>query len=140
MREEYIDELLSAVLLEVQKKYRYMGEVQRLTKELGAGLSSDDKLVASMVLEMRGKELERVSNCDSLIQRFLPGAPEDIQDKVNAALRGKMPADIAGEEENVMWQQIVDTVQATKRIWEQTVEIDKILSHRLAGEDSYYRK
>lgn len=140
MREGYMKELLSAVLTEMQKKYRYMNEVQRLTKELGEGLSSDDKLVIQMVLEMRGKELEKISNCDAGIQRLLSNAPEDIQENVYAVLGGDAPADVPDEDENVVWKQIADTIQATKRIWGQTVEIDRILSSRLAGGDSYYRK
>lgn len=140
MREGYMKELLSVVLTEMQKKYRYMNEVQRLTRELGEGLSSDDKLVTQMVLEMRGKELEKISNCDVDIQRLLSGAAEDIQERVYAVLRGDAPADVPDEDENVVWKQIADTIQATKRIWGQTVEIDRILSNRLAGGDSYYRK
>ena len=140
MREGYMKELLSVILTEVQKKYRYMNEVQRLTKELGEGLSSDDKLVTRMVLEMRGNELEKISNCDASIQRLFSNTAEDIQERVHAVLRGDVPADVPDEDENEMWKQIADTVQATKRIWGQTVEIDRILSSRLAGGESYYRK
>lgn len=140
MREGYMKELLSVVLTEMQKKYRYMNEVQRLTKELGEGLSSDDKLVTRMVLEMRGKELEKISNCDAGIQHLLSNTDEGIQERVCAVLGGDVPADVPDEDENAVWKQIADTIQATKRIWGQTVEIDRILSSRLAGGDSYYRK
>ena len=138
MRDEYISELLSAVAAEVQKKYCYMNEVHRLTKELGEGLSSDDKLVVQMALEMRGKELEKVNGCDICIRRLVSSALEDIQKRLHGVLEGVVPSDAADEEEYAMWKQIADTVQATKRVWKQTVETDRILSRRLAGSDSYY--
>ncbi len=139
MIDEYISELLTVIRTEVQKKYCYMDEVLRLTKELGEGLSSDDKLVTNMVLEMRGKELEKISGSDVRIQRLFSGAPEDIQENIHVVLSGTAPADIVDEAEQIMWKQIADTVQATKRIWMQTIQIDRVLSRRLAGSDSYYR-
>lgn len=138
MMDEYICELLSAVMSEVQKKYRYMSEVHRLTKELGEGLSGDDNLVAHMVLEMRGSELEKIRDCDICIRRLIPDNQENIQEKIDEVLNGIVPADIRDEEEYAMWRQIADTTQATKRIWMQTVESDRALSRRLAGSDSFY--
>jgi hypothetical protein len=140
MKDEYISELLTVVRTEVQKKYCYMNEVHRLTKELSEGLSSDDKLVTNMVLEMRGKELEKISGSDVRIQQLFSGALDNIQEQLHIVLSGTAPADIADEAEQNMLKQIADTVQATKRIWKQTVEIDRVLSRRLAGSDSYYRK
>lgn len=141
MSKEYISELLSVIATEVKKKYRYMNEVKRLTKELEEGLSSDDKLVAQMVLEMRGKELEKISGSDARIQLLFPDAHEDIQKKLHLVLEGTVPVDEdIDETEMNMWRQIADTVQATKRIWQQTIDIDRLLSRRLAGGDSYYRK
>lgn len=138
MRERYIRELLSAVTAEVQKKYCSMNEVYRLTKELGEGLSNDDKLVVHMMLEMRGKELEKMKDCDICIERLIPGASEDIREKLHVALKGTVPGHVIDEKECAMWKQITDTTLATKRIWKQTVEVDRVLSRRLAGSDSYY--
>lgn len=138
MNRDYIEELLGTVAVQVQKKYRHMAEVQQLTKELGQGLSKDDKIVTNMVLEMRGQELEEISACDACIQQLLTGASQGPRETVEKAL-GLRPCENECED-NVLLKRIKDTVQATKHIWQQTVEMDKALSKRLAGADSYYEK
>lgn len=138
MNREYIEELLNAVAVQVQKKYRHMAEVQQLTKELGQGLTKDDKIVTNMVLEMRGQELEKISTCDACIQQLLTGAPQGPRETVEEALGLRPCKDEC--EDNVFFKRIKDTVHATKHIWRQTVEMDKALSKRLAGADSYYGK
>lgn len=138
MNKQYLEELLMVVAVQVQKKYRHMDEVKKLTKELEEGLSKDDRVVTNMVLVMRGKELEEISACDLCIQQLLAGADQGSRETVEKALGIKSYENEC--EASVLWKRIRDTVQATRSIWRQTVDMDKVLSKRLAGADSYYEK
>ena len=138
MNKEYINELLTVVAAQQQKKHRHMIEVQQLTKELGEGLSNDDKVSAAMILEMRGAELEEVHACDDFIQNLLSGAPEDIGQALMDILGGGSTEGHFGD--GNLWERIEETAQLTRRIWKQTVDLDRRLSQRLAGSDSYYQK
>lgn len=138
MNKKYLEELLMVVAVQVQKKYRHMDEVKKLTKELEEGLSKDDRVVTNMVLVMRGKELEEISACDLCIQQLLASADQDSRETVEKALGIKSYENEC--EDSVLWKRIRDIVQATRNIWQQTVDMDQVLSKRLAGADSYYEK
>lgn len=142
MSSEYTDELLTVIAKELQKKFRYMNEVHRLTAELGEALSSDDKVVARMILEMRGKELENVSGCEGKIRQLLSGAPESLREKLEAILDGKKEVikRNVGDDDGQMWTVIENTVEKTIHVWRRTVELDKAMGLRLAGKDSYYNQ
>lgn len=139
MSETYIEQLLNEIATVLRKKYRHMNEICRLTEELADGLSRDDKVTATMVLEMRGKELEQVAECDKHIQLFLASARQEDAEKLSALLKGENDGTEFQNAEN-SWREVLDIVEKTKAIWRRTIEIDKVTSRRLAGGDSYYKQ
>lgn len=138
MSGEYMEGLLKEVIKELRVKYRHMDEICRLTRELADGLSRDDKVTAQMVLDMRGKELEAAVECDRHIQLYLTSIQgEDVQ-LLSCLLDGRLKE--IELPDSAMWSEAADIVEKTKSIWQQTMEIDRVTSMRLAGTDSYYKQ
>ena len=135
--EAYKEELLLEILKEFRKRFRHMDEVYRLTKELADGLSRDDRVSACMVLDMRGKELEEVSECDRHIQIFQSSMQEEEANRLGALLKGEAKED--GFEYPGRWKDLKDIAGKTKAIWSRTMEIDRAISKKMAGADSYYK-
>lgn len=138
MSGEYIDGLLKEVIKELKVKFRHMDEICRLTRELADGLSRDDKVTAQMVLDMRGKELEAAVACDRNIQIYLASAQEEDMHRLSNLLDGRLKETQLPDSD--MWREAADIVEKTKNIWQQTMEIDRVTSKRLAGSDSYYKQ
>lgn len=133
----YMEELLLEILKEFRKRFRHMDEVYRLTKELADGLSRDDRVSACMVLDMRGKELEEVSECGRHIQIFQSSMQDAEAKRLGALLKGEAEDD--GFEYLGRWKEIKDVAEQTKAIWRRTMDIDRVISKRMAGADSYYK-
>lgn len=135
--EAYKEELLTEVLKEFRVRFRHMDEVCRLTKELADGLSRDDRVSAKMVLDMRGKELEAVNECTRHIEVFQSSMQEEEGQRLGALLKGEAKPD--GYEYIGVWKEIRDIAEQTRAVWKRTMEIDRVMSRRMAGKDSFYK-
>ena len=52
------EELYSEVLKRVQRNYMHMVEIERITRELGTALSSNDRESAQLLIKMRQSEMD----------------------------------------------------------------------------------
>lgn len=138
MSEAYIEELLGEITKVLRKKYNHMNEVCRLTEEVAHSLSRDDKVTVNMVLEMRGEELEQIAECDRCGQLFLASVESEDAEKLAELLLGNTDVEAFPDAEDT-WKEMQGIVEKTKAVWKRTIEIDKVTSCRLAGEDSYYK-
>lgn len=138
MSEAYIEELLGEITKVLRKKYNHMNEVCRLTEEVAHSLSRDDKVTVNMVLEMRGEELEQIAECDRCGQLFLASVESEDAEKLAELLLGNTDVEAFPDAEDT-WKEMQGIVEKTKAVWKRTIEIDKVTSRRLAGEDSYYK-
>ena len=59
-----MQELIQEILTGMQRRYRGMSEIERLTKELADTLSSGDRESAQLLLNMRQSEMEKVGDVD----------------------------------------------------------------------------
>ena len=82
-------ELLSEILIRVQKNYTRMVEIERLTKELGDTLSRDDRESVRLLLKMRGEEMNRAGQTKLEIQMILRALNEEDQAEVKGLLAGE---------------------------------------------------
>lgn len=137
IEDAYKEELLMEILKEFRKRYRHMDEVCRLTKELADGLYRDDQVTAKMVLEMRGEALEAVNDCGRNIQIFQSTMADEESERLIALLDGKVKAD--GFHYTGLWEEIRKVAEQTRAVWQRTVEIDRVTSRRMSGEDSFYK-
>lgn len=133
----YEEELFTEIAKLTQRKYAHMNEVLRLTQEMTEGLSRDDKVTVQMLLGMRGDELEAITDCNGKIELLLQGAEGGLQDRMRTLLKGQLTEEAA---EHNMADVIRRNVQKTNNVLSQTIELDKRMSFRLAGESSFYNK
>lgn len=131
----YEQELLIEIMKIMQMKYRHMNETLRLTKEMAEGLARDDKVTMQMLLEMRGAELEALGVCDKNINLLLEGTDEAVAGNMLSLLKGNIADDMKAD---LVAGNFVTIVQNTKHVLNQIIEVDKQMSCRLAGEDSFY--
>ena len=61
-----MQELIQEILTGMQRRYRGMSEIERLTKELADTLSSGDRESAQLLLNMRQSEMEKVGDVGSM--------------------------------------------------------------------------
>ncbi len=131
-------ELLTELMRYLQKKYIQVNEIGRITKELGDALSGGDRESIQMLLRMRQSEIEKASETERAIRTILntvdPSTREGLKKLLN--VNSEVQASGIGPES----QKIMDLSSQVKRSLARTVEIDRVISRKLAGSDSYYAK
>ena len=127
-------ELLSQILIRVQRNYTRVVEIERLTKELGDTLSRDDRESARLLLKMRGDEMNRVGQTKEEIQMILHALGEEDQKELRELLTGeKVPPP-----DDYEAKKIAELSHQLSQALERTILIDQRISSKLAGKDSYY--
>ncbi len=128
-------EYLLEILKVLQKKYNHMSEVSRLTSEMSRELQRDDKVTVQMILGMRGEEIDAVKASDRQLYLLRESAPDELKDWLGQAMDGKMAqSERYGKEQNM----VIRVASNIRRVWEKTMETDRYMSKRLAGNDSFY--
>ncbi len=126
------DDWLELTVLE-KKKYNYLVEIQDLTRQLAESLDRNDQVSTRMLVAMRQdpiRQLTEVEHSGKL--RLTVLAPED-RETVAALRKGAGPQDDG--------QRIFqEHAGKTRRLLEQIVELDRRVSLRMAGENSFYTK
>lgn len=130
------EELLIEILKQSKRNFNHVNEIFRLTRELGDALSRNDKVSAQLLLGMRGEEMAGADSCKRNIQLLLEQTGIQDAERLECLLSEN------GEEnpESCMKliKQIRDINDKVKNILRDTIVVDKQVSRKLAGEDSYY--
>ena len=129
------EELYSEILKRVQRNYVRMAEIERITKELGSALSSNDRESVHLLLKMRQSEMDLASEVKQEIQLLIRSGGDE-KEKLLSWLQGEAKEQPESFEEKKILELSCQLRQVIKR----TTEIDKALNSRLAGKDSYYQK
>lgn len=127
-------ELLSEILKRVQRNYRHVVEIERLTKELGEAFSRNDHDSAQLLLKMRGDEMDEATQTKYEIQALALDVDEGERSAVEAWLRGEA----AGGLQEFEPSKIRELSGQIKQTVERTRVLDRAISSRMAGENSYY--
>lgn len=130
-----MQELIQEILTGMQRRYRGMSEIERLTKELADTLSSGDRESAQLLLNMRQSEMEKVGDVDHTLREMLHVLEPEKREYIAGLMNGNEQFGYDSPEE----EKIVRMAEQTSRILERIIVVDKILSQKLAGKDSYYR-
>ncbi len=130
-----MQELIQEILTGMQRRYRGMSEIERLTKELADTLSSGDRESAQLLLNMRQSEMEKVGDVDHALREMLHVLEPEKREYIAGLMNGNEQSGYDSPEE----EKIVRMAEQTSRILERIIVVDKILSQKLAGKDSYYR-
>ena len=128
------EELLMEILKRVQRNYRHMVEIERVTKEMADALSRNDQESAQLLMKMRQDELERFLDSKREIQMLIEVGGED-KEKLRSWLNaeGKYQSEAFGE------KKILELSTQLQQVLKRTIDVDKVFNSRVAGKDSYYQ-
>lgn len=128
-------EMLLEIVKQLQKKYHHITEISRLTKEMADSISRNDRVSAQMLLAMRQEEMNQADKCDKNIDCLLESLSDAQADQIRELMSGINNMDNQGFE----LQKICEISNHIKQSLEKTIVIDKGMSSRLAGKDSFYK-
>lgn len=120
---------LETIILQMQKRYAKFAEILRLTQELDEALKRNDRESADMLMQMRGQEMEAVSEMREEIAYHMASLPNVQQTAIEFALYDAEDKEI---------KRICELKERSQSILEKAREIDRRMNMRVAGKDSYY--
>ena len=125
-------ELMDLTVLE-RKKYNYLNEVLDLSKQMGEALDRGDEVSMQMLLALRGDPILHLQEVDQTARSRRDSLTPQDRQRLKELLDGAQPQE-RGE--------ALFTEQAGKarRLLERVVELDRQLSLRMSGKDSFYSK
>ncbi len=126
------DDWLELTVLE-RKKYNYLAEVQDLTRQLAESLDRNDQVSARMLVAMRQDPIRQAAEVDRGAKTRLAALGDEAWERVQELRGGGAPQD---DGEKIFLEQ----AGKTRRLLEQVVDLDRRVSVRMAGEQSFYHK
>lgn len=128
------EELYTEILKRVQRNYRHMVEIERVTKELADALSRNDQESVQLLMKMRQEELEQFMGTKQEIRMLVEAGGEE-KEKLKSWLQGENKHQPEGFEE----KKLLEISMQIRQILKRTIDIDKMFNSRVAGKDSYYQ-
>lgn len=129
------EEFLSEILIRVQRNYMHMVEIERLTKDMGDALSRNDKESMELLLKMRGEEMDQAGTIKNEIQTITSVLDGEEKEKFDSWLSGRdEPAPDCFEA-----KKIAELSAQTRQTLNRTIDLDKVLNIKVAGNKSYYQ-
>ena len=132
----YIEEMLEEILKLVYREYREIVEIERLTCELEETLNHSDRKSANLILEMRQSEMERVSQAKRAMSELLESMDDDLKNDIKRLLEGEQ----LSERKESEAERISMISRQRNHTMENIRRIERALSRRVAGKDSYYEE
>lgn len=125
-------EWLDLTVLE-RKKYNLLSEVMDLSRQLGEALDRNDDVSVRMLVAMRQEPILGLEELKLTGAARLESLPPEDRERAAALREGAVPQ---GPEEETYRAQY----DSARRLLERVVELDRVLSRRLAGDNSFYTK
>ncbi len=132
--DEREQELFDAIKQQLQYKYQHMAEIQRMTAEVKEALERNDTVSAELILKMRGKEMEQCDTCIHNLEVFIESINENQQKELRKLLKGE--TNIALWKDRI--EELKNLVMRIDYVTKKTIQLDQVISIRLAGTDSFY--
>lgn len=124
--------LLDLAVLE-RKKYNDLNDVLDLTQQLGEALDRNDEVSVRMLVAMRQDPILHLEEVNRTAKSRLASLTEEEQERIKALLAGAAAQD-DGE------KTFLEQAGKARGLLERVVELDRRISLRLAGENSFYKK
>ena len=116
-----------------RKKYNSLSEVLDLTRQLGESLDRNDQVAVRMLIAMRQDPLLHLEEAERTAKDRRRSLTEEEQRRIRSLLKGAEPQ---SSEERTFLEQ----AGKTRRLLERVVELDRRISLRMAGGQSFYKK
>ncbi len=130
-------ELLEEVMRQVQKEYVHIVEIESLTKEIGNTLARDDRESVQILLELRQTEMEQADEAKEGVRTILEAVDADMRRLLIGLLEEQDTRTETGSFEE---EKIVELSHFIRKSLKEIIQIDKVISCKLAGKDSYYKQ
>lgn len=129
------DEMLIEILKEMQKKYQCFNEIERITKDIGDALSRNDRALVQILLGMRQEEIDQAEMSERNMHLLLSFIPIDEATQAMNWIKGNKE----NIPENPIIKKLVEKGSSIQMLVQRTIELDRHISMRLAGKDSFYQ-
>ena len=116
-----------------RKKYNSLSEVLDLTRQLGESLDRNDQVAVRMLIAMRQDPLLHLEEAERTAKDRRRSLTEEEQRRIRSLLKGAEPQ--SSEERTFL-----DQAGKTRRLLERVVELDRRVSLRMVGGQSFYKK
>ena len=116
-----------------RRKYNDLTEALDLTRQLGESMDRSDQVAVRMIIAMRQDPLLRLEETEKTLKDRRRTLSEEDQERVKALLSGEEPR---SSQERTFLEQ----AGKTRRLLERVVELDRRISLRMAGGQSFYKK
>lgn len=126
-------ELQEELLLRAQRRYVALEELLRLTREIEQCMQRNDRVSLKLLLEMRGKEMETANKINHEIRLLMECCPDEQAEHMALLMKG-VPVEPGSFEE----EKTGEICERTKRVLDILKDVDRKISIRLAGSDSFY--
>lgn len=113
----------------------HMTEIERITRELGTALSSNDRESAQLLIKMRQSEMDLADETKQEIQLLIRSAGDE-RERLLSWLMGETKETPESFEE----KKILELSNQLRQVTRRAIDVDKAINSRLAGKDSYYQK
>lgn len=116
-----------------RKKYNYLCEVLDLTQQLGQSLDRNDPVSSKILISMRQEPIQSLEELNRSIQQRKGEFSPVEQQRISELISGAAPMD---DPETAFCNQ----ANLARRQLERVLELDRRISIRLAGEQSFYKQ
>ena len=129
------DSMLVEILKEMQKKYMSIVEIEHITREMGDALSRNDRESVQLLLGMRQEEMNKADVCTRNVECLVSALPLENAGQVREWLNDKG----VGNPESPTAGALAEKAKSIQFTLKRTIEVDRYISKRLSGKDSYYQ-
>lgn len=127
------NELMDLAVLE-RKKYNYLNEVLDLTEQIGQAADRNDQVAMRMLVAMRQDPILSLAEVDDTAKTRLEGLDREERERLEELRSG------ADQARNDAERTFLEQSGRTRRLLERVVELDRRISLRMAGGQSFYKK
>lgn len=127
------EKALMDALVQMKRTGSLLNELWDLTQQLGQAVDRNDQVSTQMLVAMREEPLGKLQAADRALREQLEALPD--APALAAMLNGGPPADPAQRPQVMLCEQVASNNRRLKQL----VELDRVLSLRLGGEDSVYQ-
>lgn len=127
------NELMDLAVLE-RKKYNYLNEVLDLTEQIGQAADRNDQVAMRMLVAMRQDPILSLAEVDDTAKTRLEGLDREERERLEELRSG------ADQARNDAERTFLEQSGRTRRLLERVVELDRRVSLRMAGGQSFYKK
>lgn len=125
---------MEEILVLTRRIGNLINEIMDITTQIGEAIDRRDEVSLRLVIAMRSEPIERFSIADRALREHLDGLDEEDSLRIRAILNGEEERAI-NPMEKILAAQAAMNIRAHAKL----VELDKIISRKLAQEKSIYQ-